>query len=426
MNRAPVSEGGSAVAGPETGRRILARLVSSSAFFLLFAACSPKVDVTIRTPYDYDWNGWDVYDAESIWVTCSPYRNVTYLDLMIDSVVVGTDTFPGPASGFEWDVSQLTEGVKHPLQARAISGSHEYRSPVVYATVGYRTRLLVDGTEKTFSVYRPDAKLVASFEPVPGAYPQYPRFRPGCRSVVFVADRRLYEADYGPGQLLDSVENGIFSCDASPVSQQVVFHGYPADVAHLFLKDGAGPRVQLTHDSDYVIIDSSRFTCIENSCPVFSPDGTRLAYYRKSKCLVPGDPHENETREDAFVINSNGTNPVNLTAGVGDGRFSGFTWTFDGKWVLFRAGAGPIPEAVLAANMSGHAITGLALPSVAMACSPKDSVVAYIGLESARLLYTMKLCWTDDTIYTGGAGVKLGGYHNGQRSYIDWGIYSRQ
>jgi len=246
--------------------------------------------------------------------------------------------------------------------------------------------------------------------------------------VVFIADRKLYEAPWANNQAesLDGVPNGIYSCDASPVSSLVAFEGYPAATAHLFIKDGTSAKVQLTHDSDFVIIDSSRFTCITNSTPVFSPDGTKLAYYRKSKCLVPSDPHENEYREDAFVMSSNGTNPVNLTAGVDNAYFSGFTWTFDGKWVLFRAGTGPTPDGVVAANMSGHAITGLTIGAVAMTCSPDDSTLAYVGLDLEHRLHTVKLVWTNDTIYVGGAGMPLGGDAYAQRSYIDWVKYSGQ
>ncbi len=400
---------------------------------LLLGACSEKVDVTVIAPFDWKENGWYLYGASTIRVECHPARNVDYVELLIDSAVVGVDSYPDLSYShyyytFAWDVSQLPESSAHKVLARAIAGGQEYLSPEVVAKVGFRSRLVVDGRNKTFSVYRPDGKQEVGFEPIQSAFPSYPRFRPGCRSVVFIADRELYEAPLADNQaeLLDQVPNGIFSCDASPVSDLVAFEGYPAATAHLFIKDGTSAKIQLTHDSDFVIIDSSRFTCITNSTPVFSPDGTKLAYYRKSKCLVPSDPHENEYREDAFVMSSNGTNPVNLTAGVDNAYFSGFTWTFDGKWVLFRAGTGPTPDGVVAANMSGHAITGLTIGAVAMACSPDDSTLAYVGLDLEHRLYTMKLVWTNDTIYVGGAGMPLGGDAYAQRSYIDWVKYSGQ
>jgi hypothetical protein len=396
---------------------------------LLLGTCSPGVKVTIGVgSWDYvEWRS-AAYGVDTVWVSCQPFRDISYVELMIDGVVVGVDTFPGPQSDFEWDVRQLPEASMHILQARAISGSREYLSREDSVLVGFRSRLVVDGVGKTFSVYRPDGKLEASFEPMEGAYPSYPRFRAGCHSVVFIADRKLYEAPWASNQaeLLDQVTNGIYSCDASPVSNLVAFEAYPAATAHLFIKDGTGAKVQITHDGDIAYIDSSRFTCTTNSGPVFSPDGDRLAYYRESKCTVPGDPHEGEMRRDAFVVDRYGTNPVNLTAGVDNAYFSGFTWTFDGKWVLFRVGTGPTPDGVVAANMSGHAITGLNIGAVAMACSPDDSTLAYVGLDLEHRLYTMKLVWTDDTLYVVGPGMPLGGDDYAQRSYIDWVKYSKQ
>ncbi len=391
---------------------------------LLLAACTEKVEVTIQAPSD-----WEVYGVDTIWVTCHPARNVNYVELLIDSVVAGVDTFPDPTYyTFQWDVRQLPEGSVHPVQARATSGSREYLSPELLATVGFRSRLIVDARDETLSVYLPNGELDATLVPLEHVLPSYPRFRPGCGSVVFIADHKLYETavQYGQAKLLASVDNGIYSCDASPVSDLVAFEAYPAGTGHLFTQDSSGHRVQLTHDSDFVLIDSSRFTCVANSSPVFSPDGTRLAYYRKSRCLVPGDPHENETREDVFMMNSNGSNPVNLTAGVNDAYFSGFTWTFDGKWVLFRVGTAQTADSVLAANMGGRKVTALAVVPVAMACSPTDSTLIYVGTDLEQRLYSARLVWTDDTLYVGGPEILLGGDEYAQRRYIDWANYFNQ
>ncbi len=392
---------------------------------LLLGACSDKVEVTISAPS----SGWEVYGVDTITVTCHPSRNVYYVELLIDSVVVGADTYPAPTCSFQWNVATLPEASVHKVQARAVSGSREYLSSVLSATVGYRSRLVMDGSGDSLWVYRPDGKRDTGFVPLDGVGPASPRFRAGCGSVVFLANHKLYQAEVPSGQpqVLDSVDNGIYSCDVSPVWGLVAFDGYPAATAHLFTKDGTSIKVQITHDSDFAIVDSSRFTGIVNSTPVFSPDGSKLAYYRGSKCLVPGDPHENEYREDIFVMNRDGSNPVNLTAGVGDGYFSGFTWTFDGKWLLFREGTGEVPDGVLAANTSGHAITGLAIRSVAMACSPHDSTLVYISTDPEQPLCSMRLIWTNDTLYVGGAGVPLGrdafvpGSH-----YVDWVKYFRQ
>jgi hypothetical protein len=396
---------------------------------LLFGACTEKVDVTVSAgSWDNADNRWVVYGVDTIRTTCYPFGSVTFLEAMVDSAVIGVDTFPAYESDFEWDVSGLPEGSLHWLQARATSGSREYLSPEVPVKVGFSTRLVTDGLYKALEVYRPDGTLEASFKPEPSAYPLCPRLRPGCHSVVFIANHKLYSVPLQSGQpsLLAEVPNGVYSCDASPVSDLVAFEGYPAANAHLFTVDGFGNNVQLTHDSDYVIIDSSRFTCIANSFPVFSPDGTRLACFRRSKCLVPGDPHENETREDAFVMNSNGTNPVNLTAGIGDAYFSGFTWTFDGRWVLFRAGTGPEPDGVFAANLSGRVMSGLPIGGVAMASSPGDSALVYVSLDKYRRLYSMKLAWADDTLYVAKAGIAVGGKDAASRSCVDWVKYWRE
>jgi hypothetical protein len=396
---------------------------------LLFGACTEKVDLTVSAgSWDNADNQWVVCGVDTIRATCYPFGNVTFLEAMVDGAVVGVDTFPAYNSSFVWDVSGLPEGSIHWLQARATSGSREYFSPEVSAKVGFSTRLVADGLYKALEVYRPDGTLEASFKPEPDAYPLCPRLRPGCHSVVFLADHKLYDVPLPSGQstLLAEVPNGIYSCDASPVSDLVAFEGYPTANAHLFTVDGSGNKVQLTHDSDYVVIDSSRFTCIANSNPVFSLDGTRLAYYRKSKCLVPGDPHENETREDVFVMNSNGTNPVNLTEGIGDAYFSGFTWTFDGKWVLFRAGTGPEPDGVFAANLSGRVLGGLPIGAVAMAASPGDSSLVYVSIDKYRRLYSMALAWTNDTLYVARAGILVGGEDAASRSYVDWVKYRRE
>jgi hypothetical protein len=395
---------------------------------LLPGACRQQVEVNVGGTFRQEAEGRNVaYGIDTLWVICRPFRDVTYSELRIDGVLVDVDTFPGPVSNtYEWDVIQLPESSLHVLQGKAISGSREYLSPDLQVWVGFRSRLLADGSGDSIWIYRPDGKRDAGFVPLADGDPICPRFGAGCRSIVFLSHHKLYRAESADGQaqLLDSVGNGIYSCDASPVSGQVAFEAYQFATAHLFVKDGTSPRVQVTHDGDIAYIDSSRFTCTANSGPVFSPDGSRLAYYRESKCLVPGDPHEGETRQDAFVVDRYGTNPVNLTPGVDNAHFSGFTWTFDGKWVLFREGTNATPDRVLAANLKGHAVEVTGLSPVAMSCSPSDSMLAYIGTELERHLHAARLSWTEDTLYVNGQGSILSDAT--LNLYLDWVAYSKR
>jgi hypothetical protein len=70
--------------------------------------------------------------------------------------------------------------------------------------------------------------------------------------------------------------------------------------------------------------------------------------------------------------------------------------------------------------MGGHAITGVKIAAVATACSPSDSTLAYVGTNLEHQLYHMKLVWTDETLYAGGAGIPFVLDAYAQRSYIDW------
>jgi hypothetical protein len=402
-------------------------------FVLLVGACSQKVDVRAGCyPLVQDPVGgrYFVYGVETLSVTCSPVRDVGYTELRVDSVLVHTDTFPGMVSCvYEWDVTKLPEAGMHVLQGKAISGSREYLSSEFQVMVGFRSQFAVKGSslERTLGVFWPDGTLVGGLT-FDAATPSCPRLGRGCQSIFFIADHELYRRVAGAEEpeLLAHIANGIYSCDASPVSDLVVVSGYPAAVSHLFLVDSVRNKTQLTHDSDFVIIDSSRFTCIENSSPVFSPDGRKIAYFRKSKCLVDGDPHEDEIREDAFVMNADGTNPVILTESLNDHDFSSFTWTFDGKWVLFRVGASHAAHGVCAATLSGHVITGLLVPT-AVACSPVDSSLIYINHSYGdRPLFWKKLSWTNDTIFADSAGLPVGNGAAAYSDHIDWARYRPQ
>lgn len=380
---------------------------------LLLGACTEQIQVTIKEPA----TGWVAYGVDSIVVDCYPARNVSYVELLIDSTVVATDSYP--TFLFTWDVSRLREGSAHRAQAHAVAGSRDYWSSELTATVGFKSRVLVGDLTDSLFTCNPDGGRDTQFVPLAGTTPTWPRLTDGCAGVIFLAQHRLYRAEFGTqvSVELDSCENGIYACDAANTDSAVVYEGLPAATAHLFLRDAAGQLHQLTHDNDAVTIDSSLFTCTANADPAFSRDDGRIAFYRESKCLVSGDPHEGETRQDVFVMNRNGTGLVNLTPGIDNGYFSSLTWTSDGKWVLFREGS-TATERILASNLSGHTVVvdGLGSQPVALACSPTDSALVFIGPDHG--LYDVKLSWTADTLYTVGSAVELGQEQYGD--YVDW------
>jgi hypothetical protein len=119
-------------------------------------------------------------------------------------------------------------------------------------------------------------------------------------------------------------------------------------------------------------------------------------------------------------MSRNGTNLVNLTSDFGDSYFSGFTWTFDGKWVLFETGRGETPDGVFAATADGTKNNQPGVAAIAMACSPFDSTLVYVSTELTRRLYTGKLVWTTDTLYLDGGVILLSSDSHHQRKYLDW------
>jgi hypothetical protein len=381
---------------------------------LALVACDNTVEVKIDKPV----TSWVAYGEEVVVVYCHPSRYVDFVELLVDSTVVGVDTFP-PYS-ITWSVSGLMQGSVHAVQARATSGSREYLSEPLNATVGYRSRIVTAGAGESLQVYLPNGVRVSAFVPKPGFEPKSPRFARECRSIVFIADRKLYRSTGQAAAVpLDSVANGIYRCDAAPLADMEVYEGVPVATPHLYTSLGPGTRTQLTHDSDFVLIDSSRFTCTANSSPVFSPQGNWVAYYRESRCFVPGDPHEGEVRQDAFVMGSGGESPTNLTPELDNAYFSGFTWTFDGKWVLFR-GADSAPTRVLAANLRGRCVelAGLTGAAAALACSPLDSTLLFAGSSGA--LASTRIRWNDDTLYTVGQQSGLGGSFGESFDWVEY------
>ena len=80
-----------------------------------------------------------------------------------------------------------------------------------------------------------------------------------------------------------------------------------------------------------------------DSAPAWSPDGTKIAFVGD---VVSGGTHS----PHIFVMNANGTNPVQITNGGGSGEGSP-TWSLDGTQIAFAASYPPMPNTFAPSQM---------------------------------------------------------------------------
>ncbi len=112
----------------------------------------------------------------------------------------------------------------------------------------------------------------------------------------------------------------------SPDGRQIAFVSNRVGNDNIFLmnSDGSGVQALTTNELN------------SKSQPLWSPDGSRVAFLGSIKV----DPAPGGLRLDVYVIDTDGNNLRNLTAGIGDQifvDFFNFSWSPDGKKIVVES-----------------------------------------------------------------------------------------
>lgn len=122
-----------------------------------------------------------------------------------------------------------------------------------------------------------------------------------------------------------------FSDDGSPIGffispdgKKIVYSGLPEDDIYVISVEG-GPPVNLTNTPEWT-----------ESNPTWSPDGQRIAYDRgQDPAPDPLDPLL--SKHDIYIMNADGTDPLNLTHNPGQYYSHRPVWSPDGRHLAFIA-----------------------------------------------------------------------------------------
>lgn len=193
---------------------------------------------------------------------------------------------------------------------------------------GHSVHVSPNGTKLAFvkndSIYISDANGKNPIRLTHSTFPTYdssPRWSPDGSKIVFArSNGNLYMIDVASKSLkqLTQASKGVYHSkpDWSPDGKTIVFHAAdPFGYSHIYTISVDGTNLkQLTGLSGG---DSSEFDAH------FSPDGKKIVYNAS-----------NQGNIDIYMINRDGSQPVNLTADTNE-VVSSPVWSSDGKKILY-------------------------------------------------------------------------------------------
>jgi len=175
--------------------------------------------------------------------------------------------------------------------------------------------------------------------------------------------------------------------DGSPVEAQVVFRGQDQVDFHHHVyvvgEDGSGLNQLTVQDEQLDPLNGASGKCVGAGMPVWSPDGTRIAFDAGVRELGTNYPHN-----VIAVMNSDGSGKTTLhDQNVEEAHYDDLCWSADGNYILFIQGSDVL--AVPAAGgtaidlTAGFDLDGTAVESIVT--SPYSLTVAngynYVGSD---------------------------------------------
>jgi Tol biopolymer transport system component len=192
--------------------------------------------------------------------------------------------------------------------------------------------------------------------------------RPGAERDIFVMKRN----GASPVNVTGLTGQESFDPDFSPDGRRIVFNrigGSPLFQIVIMDANGANQAVLATDDPPGGL-----------GSPEFSPDGKRILFNRGA----PGS-------EDIWVMNADGSNPVNLTPAPGlafDPQFSP-----DGKRIVYRQ-ASPAPQGIYVMNADGSnaaLLTAVPMGAADPTFSPNGGLLALTGFDGDDDIFTVRV-----------------------------------
>lgn len=169
----------------------------------------------------------------------------------------------------------------------------------------------------------------------------------GCRRVYMLArattsgNAAIWGCDAFDGGNLEQLTNqnsfGVTHADGSPVEEKIVFSAlgssgtYDGDHIYIIDEDGTG-LTQLTFDGETLNEpDGTPVNVNGEKFPMWSPDGSKIAYYANASLIPPGYP-----QELWVVMDADGGNKEVVWVHETTAHYLPPTWSYDGEYLVFN------------------------------------------------------------------------------------------